>query len=253
MEFSTEISDELNNISSLLAGMEKKNVFSVPEEYFNELSINIFKKINTINSEFKTDKLTVPEGYFENLSSSVLNKIKSLQDDPAQELRTLSPMLYSIQNENVFRVPAGYFRNLENDILDKVITKPPTKIIELKKRASIWKYAAAAVVTGAIGVSSLMLFNTSKQSAAGKADDLSVSSSIKTASQFKNEQQVKTAIATLSDDEIIKYLEKTGTDTDNEALAAGIDENTLPAPNDYLLDEKTLDTYLNKTDKNSQN
>ncbi len=113
MEISKEISEELNNISSLLAGIERKNIFSVPEGYFNVLSMDIFKKINTNSSEFKTGKLTVPEGYFENLSASVLNKIKSLQDDPAQELRALSPMLYSIQNENVFKVPESYFRNLQ--------------------------------------------------------------------------------------------------------------------------------------------
>ncbi len=248
MQFSTEIYNELNEISPLLAGIEKKYVLSVPERYFDTLSINILKQINSNSAEFK---LTVPEGYFENLSSSVLNKIKSLSQDPAKELKALSPMLYSIQNENVFNVPIGYFRNLHDDILHK-ISKPPTKVIELKKRVSVWKYAAAAVVTGAIAISSLMIFNTSKQTTIRKADEVAVTSSIKTSSQFKNEQQVKAAIATLSDEEIIKFLEKTGTDVDNEALAADIDQNTLPAPKDYLLDEKTLDTYL-QTDKNSQN
>ena len=133
MKSSAEIFNELNNISSLVAGIEKKNVFSVPEGYFDTLYIDVFKKVNT-GSTLATDKLSVPEGYFENLSASVLNRIKSLKDDPAQELRDLSPMLYSIQNENVFSVPAGYFRDLENDILNKV--KPQAKIVQLKKRDS---------------------------------------------------------------------------------------------------------------------
>jgi len=251
MKFSTEIYEELNNISPLLAGIEKQNIFSVPEAYFDTLSINVFKKItaNTFNSN--KDVLTVPEGYFENLSNSVLNKIKLLQDDPAQELRTLSPMLYSIQNENVFEVPMGYFRNLENEILNKV--KPQAKVIQIKKSNSIWKYVAAAVVTGVIAVSSLMIFNSQTKSTEKKANQVAVSSNIKSATKFKSEQQVNAAIATLSDDEIIKYLEKTGSDVDNEALATSINTNELPAPNDYLLDEKTLDSYLDKTDKNSQN
>ena len=251
MKFSTEIYEELNNISPLLSGIEKQNIFSVPEGYFDTLTINVFKKItaNTFNSN--KDILTVPEGYFENLSNSVLNKIKLLQDDPAQELRTLSPMLYSIQNENVFEVPVDYFRNLENDILNKV--KPQAKVIQIKKRDSIWKYASAAVVTGVIAVSSLMIFNSPPTSTEKKANQVVVSSNIKTASQFKSEQQVNAAIATLSDDEIIKYLEKTGTDVDNETLATSVNANELPAPTDYLLNEKTLDTYLDKTDKNSQN
>lgn len=252
MKSSKEIFDELNNFSSLLAGIEKKNIFSVPEGYFNLLAIDILKKINT--NSFKPDKLTVPEGYFENLSSSVLKKIRSLNDDPEQELKTLSPMLYSIQNENIFEVPSGYFRNLQNEILDKIITKPETKVVQLKKRDSVWKYAAAAVVTGIIGLSSLTIFNTSRQSPVSKATELSVSSSTQTASQFKNEQEINTAIAKLSDEEIIKYLESTGTEVDNEVLATSIDENELPATKDYLLDEKTLDLYLDKIDqKGAQN
>ncbi len=234
MKFSAEILQELNSISPLLAGMAKTNVFSVPEGYFDTLSINIFKRLNS-NTDIKLDKLTVPEGYFENLSTSILNKIKELNESAADELRKLSPMLYSIQNENVFEVPAGYFRNLENDILDKVITKPQTKVVELKRRDSIWKYAAAAVVTCVIGLSSLMMFNTQQSTQANKTSTA-----------------INAAVANLSDEEIIKYLEKTGTDVDNEALASGIDANALPESTDYMLDEETLDTYLN-TDKKSQN
>jgi hypothetical protein len=108
------------------------------------------------------------------------------------------------------------------------------------------------VVTGVIALSSLMVFNSPDHSTGGKDTEVAVSSSIKDASKFKNEQQVKAAIASLSDDEIIKYLEKTGTDVDNETLASGVDAKQLPEPADYLLDEKTLDTYLDQT-KNSQN
>jgi hypothetical protein len=32
-----------------------------------------------------------------------------------------------------------------------------------------------------------------------------------------------------------------------------VDDKSLPAPTDYLLDEKILDTYLEQSDKNSQN
>ena len=232
MKFSAEILEELNSISPLLAGIEKKNVFSVPEGYFDMLLINTFKKIGN-NIEGKTDKLTVPEGYFENLSTSILNKIKEVNESPSDELRKLSPMLYSIQNENVFEVPAGYFRNLEYDILDKV--KPQTKVVEMKRRDSIWKYAAAAVVTGVIGLSSLMMYNTQRSTQPNEAST-----------------SINAAIEKLSDEEIINYLEKTGTDVDNEALASGIDANTLPESTDYMLDEETLDTYL-ESDKNSQN
>ena len=232
MKISKEISDELVNISSLLSGIEKKNVFSVPEGYFDMLSITILKRLDTSPS---IDTLTIPEGYFVNLSSSILQKIRSLNETAEQELRALSPMLYSIQNENVFEVPSGYFKNLQNDILDKVVERPTAKVIELKKRDSVWKYAAAAVVTGVIGLSSLMMFNASQNSGASNLDE-SISSSIQTASQFKNEQQINAAIASLPDYEVIKYLEKTGNEVDNDALATSCNENELPSTIDYLMD-----------------
>lgn len=245
MKFSAEILEELKKISPLLAGIEKQNVYSVPEGYFQVSALDILKVIKSGSDNLTT--FSVPEGYFENLSSSVLTRIKSMEtEDPAQELRSLSPMLYSIQNENVYSVPAGYFRDLPGEILYKI--KPQAKVVELSKRNSIWKYAAAAVVTGVIGLSSLMMFNSSGTSA-GNSDTKLL---IQTANQFTNEQEINGAIANLSEEEIIKYLERTGTDIDNEALATGIDANELPESTDYMLDEKTLDTYLN-TDRNSQN
>jgi hypothetical protein len=248
MEYSKEIFEELNQISTLLAGMEKKNVFSVPFGYFDTLYIDVLKKIE--KGSDRSNTLTVPAGYFEGLADSVLNKIRAMRDEPSQELRELSPMLYSIQNENVFTVPNGYFNGLESEILSKV--KPQAKVIELKKRDSVWKYAAAAVVTGMIGLSSLMMFNS--QPGSGKiSEDQTVTTAIKDAKTFTNEKQLNEGIASLSDEEIIKYLEKTGNDVDGEVLSSSVDDKSLPAPTDYLLDEKILDTYLEQSDKNSQN
>jgi hypothetical protein len=98
-----------------------------------------------------------------------------------------------------------------------------------------------------------MNINNSSPIALINDNDLPASAFIQTAAQFKNEEQINAAIATLSDDEIIKYLERNGNDIDNGVLTKSIDDNDLPAANDYLLDEKTLDTYLNQINKNSQN
>ena len=242
MEFSTEISDELKNISPLLAGIEKKNIFLTPEGYFDTLTIDIFKRIdfNPIQST-----LTVPHGYFENLSDSILDKIKNIQDDSGHELRDLSPMLYSVQNENVFTVPTNYFTNFSDEILNK-IPKSQTKVVVMKRR-SIWNYAAAAVMTGIIGISSLLVFNRSPQQPVNQLE--TIGSYKQAVSQFKNEQQINDGMATLSDDEIIKYLEKSSNDADNDVITTNIEEKGMPEQKDYLLDEKTLDTYLNGGDK----
>lgn len=245
MKFSPEILEELGNISPVLAGIEKINTFSVPEGYFDTLSIDIFK---SINDQSPNAAFSVPEGYFANLSNEILNKIKLSESDPAQELKDLSPMLYAIQNENVFDVPAGYFANLSDTILERV--HPQAKVIDIKRNDSVWRMAVAAVVTGVIAVSSLMVFNT--KNTADK-NEMPLSAYIIEASHFKNEQQIDAGIASLSDDEIIKYLEKTGNDADNEILTKSINDKALPEPTDYLIDDNTLDSYLNNIEKNSKN
>ncbi len=246
MKFSPEILQELSNISPLLAGVERKNTLSVPEGYFDSLTLDLIKNLSFDNKE----KLTVPKGYFDNLGEQILQEIKSLEIDASPELRTLSPMLYSIKNENVFAAPERYFDDLSENILTKIITKPQAKVIPLKRRDSVWKIAAAAVVTGIIAVSSIMVFNHPQQST---SDELAVATYIKEASQYKNEKQIYAGVASLSDDDIIKYLEKTGNDADNETLVTGVNEKALPDQKDYLLDEHTLDTYLNNIEKSTKN
>src|SRR5688500_10837779 len=103
MTISTEILEELKTVSPFLADLSRPNVFTVPEGYFDELTVNTLKKIDNL-ADNATNNLSVPGGYFENLTSSILNKIKESEQTASQELRSLSPMLYSIQNENVFTV-----------------------------------------------------------------------------------------------------------------------------------------------------
>lgn len=246
MEFSPEILNELNSVSPLLAKIEKKNVFSVPEGYFDTLTVDLLKKLNIGSG---SNKLTVPANYFENLSAEIINKIKAEEIDSAHELRELSPMLYSIQNENVFKAPEGYFRSLSENILDKVSLRQHAKVIPFKRKDSVWRMAVAAVVTGVIAVSSLMVFNKPQVN-----NNESISAYIKDAAQYKNNQQVNAGIASLSDEEIIKYLEKTSNDIDGEELTKNIDEQSLPEQTDYLVNEHALDPYLNEVNsKGSKN
>ena len=222
-------------ISPLLAKVSNENVFSVPEGYFNTLNQLILRKASAQNPT-----LSVPEGYFESLSSNILNRIK--EEDALTELRNLSPMLYSVQNENVYKVPRGYFENLASVILSKV--KVPAKVIGIRSR-SIWKYAVAAVLTGVIAINSLLMFNKADQQVAYntlKANP-GMPSYISEASKYKTEDDIKNAVASLSNDEIINYLQKTGTVADNEILNNEIDPKDLPSQKDYL-DDQTLETLL---------
>ncbi len=296
MNNSHEILNELKEVAPLIAGMEKINVFQVPEGYFNNLSehlssfaifntqdefvfnktnlqkvpdgyfdtlsTNILAKIKQLYPETANEELrnisqmlyllknenvfTVPEGYFDFLSTNISSKIKRLYPETGdEELRNLSPLLYSLKNVNVFTVPEGYFEYSAIDILRKV--KPVSaKIVAMKPHNSWLKIAVAAAVTGIIAISSLQIFNNSSNH---QNPPTEIAGYVKESFQFKTEQQLDAGIAKLSDDDIIKYLENTGSVLDNDVLLNNIDVTELPAQADYLNDENTLNSYLDKIDQ----
>lgn len=266
LKHSESILNELKEISPLLAKIEKINVYTVPENYFSGLYKQILEKAK--NTTFptlpasdtsyfasETRFLDVPEGYFDNLAGNILKKIKSPQiDNAGEELRQLSPMLYAVQNENVFSAPAGYFETLPGTILNAIQPSSQAKVVAIKKRSLVWNYAIAAMLTGVMAVSALWITNKSFKLTPVISEVKNIPSYVLDANQFKNEQQLNEGIASLSDDEIIKYLEVTGTNADDEVLASGINEKDLPAEQDYLLNDNTLDTYLDNIDlKNNEN
>ena len=266
MKHSEYILNELKEISPLLAEIEKMNVYTVPESYFSGLDKQILEKAKNATSSIlpasdtsyfasETHFLDVPDGYFDNLAGNILKKIKSLQiENAGEELRQLSPVLYAVQNENVFSVPAGYFDTLPGTILHSIQPSTQAKVVAInaiKKRSLVWNYAIAAMLTGVMAVSALWITNKSFKLTPVISEVKNIPSYVLDANQFKNEQQLNEGIASLSDDEIIKYLEVTGTNADDDVLAAGIPENELPEERDYLLDEKTLDTFLDRFDLNN--
>jgi hypothetical protein len=80
---------------------------------------------------------------------------------------------------------------------------------------------------------------------------------VQLASQYKTPKQLQQGIASLTDDEIAKYLEKNTTILDDESLIKNTDTKELPTQDDYLLDDNALNNYLQKinvesTNKNTQ-
>jgi aspartokinase-like uncharacterized kinase len=286
MENSIDILNELKQLSPTLAAIEKVNVFTVPAGYFESLCTDILMGIETENGlvqsvsaitdvpvgyfdtlagsilnkikaqdieDAETDTLPaeliriqsknvfeVPEGYFDALAGSILTKIKATEtEDAATEIRALSPMLYSIQNENVFMVPPRYFENLSEDVLNNV--NPQTKVVSMKRRTTtFFKYAVAAAFTGvmALGVFKFTGNQTEKIELPGYVID------------GLKDQDVDQELAKISDADIVKFLEANGTDVKTALVANSIDANELPSEEDYLMDDKTLDKYLNSININ---
>lgn len=256
MKNSDYIYEELKEIAPVLAEAERVNTFSIPENYFSDLDIQILNKI-TKNSFDVLPASTlplpgVPEGYFENLAVNILQKIKKAgKEDAGEELKELSPILLSAKNKNVFTVPKGYFEVFADNLLNTV--KPQAKVVVIKKRSLLWNSAAAAMLTGFMAISALWIStNTIKKTSVSGTQTASLN--INDALQYKSEQQINEGIINLSDADIINYLEATGSSADDEALASGIIEKDLPEEQDYLTDENTLQIFLQKsTSKNTQN
>jgi len=124
MQNSPEILNELMAISPLIAGLEKVNVFKVPEEYFNELHLRI-TDFAILNNNSPADNIAkrnlqhVPQGYFDSLSDSILAKVKIAYSENT-EVEKDFPLLESLKGINVFTVPTGYFDTLTNSVFSEI-------------------------------------------------------------------------------------------------------------------------------------
>ena len=275
----------------MLAGIQNVNVFSVPPGYFDSISDTVIACLKVGESLPYQDERDVPAGYFDNLAGSVLNKIRaaegrlednetvsavlaSLRDrnvfevpngyfennvanllsvvtpeDARDELRSISPLLYSIKNEEVFTVPAWYFESVTTDILDKV--KPSAaKVVKMPRRNLVARYAIAAMMVGLAAFGVIKLTGIDRNP--GNPEIAVMDASIEKGRKM-NDQQFNEALKNLSTADIASYLEQNGDITDITVLGNNVDESTLPNLEDYLLDEKTLDNYLQQIESSPLN
>lgn len=238
-----EIMDELRGISIVIASISKTNVFTVPENYFEKLAerITVYTYLNKDEKPAK-ETMQIPEGYFDTLSDNILSKIKEEEEANSRQ----SEVLAALKDKNVFTVPDGYFEGLSDNILKK-IHKPEAKVIPISQAKTWWKYAAAAVVTAAIAVSSLQIFYTApeifKKNTLAK-QTVTLPGYIESSFQYKTAREIDEGIASLSREDIASYLEKNGNILDDEALAGDVNEGELPSEMDYLTDENALNNYL---------
>lgn len=125
----------------------------------------------------------VPEGYFNDLPDVILSRVRTEETMTAnEEIAALSPLLGSLSRIPPFKVPEGYFtetaeqepdtsflanagRQMPYSVPDDYFAQLPARIghqvtarvIPLAAR-KWFRYAAAAVVTGIIALSGLMIW-----------------------------------------------------------------------------------------------
>ena len=239
MKRSEEILNELKALTPSLAAIEKVNVFRAPDGYFDDLG----EKISTmvfLHQDEKKEFQKIPEGYFDSLSSKIIVRIKQKDESADDEIKSISPALHYLKEEEVYLVPEGYFNNLSDKILYK-INRQNAKVVSFGSVKKWWKYAAAAVITGIITITSIQLFNKTQYTTSGNMPGY-----VQMAAQYKTAKELDQGISSLSDNDIANYLEKNTTILDDEALTSNTDTTGLPTPNDYLIDDNALNNYLQK-------
>lgn len=264
MEPNNAIYNELASISSLLASMPTINVYTVPANYFENNETAIVKALNATQP---------PTGYFDRLAPNIIAKIKLNEQLPLNTPHSIPSILTAIQHINVFKVPNQYFSTLPTVILQKIVTlvdatfevlknthkkntlSTPTNyfenlsgqiIVKAKSSNAVviknttfkkwYKYAAAAILTAIVSFSILKFTANTKQQPILEA-------SIETGKNM-DDKKFNEAINNLNEDDIAQYLANTSTDADVAIIATSIDENNVPAKDDYLIDEKTLEKFL---------
>ena len=177
MNHKDNIVQELSDLNSRLAGLERSNTYAVPEGYFDGLAAQVLVRIKALEAASVAEELsllapsltTLPkvnpynlqQGYFENLSADVLQKIKHTEQSPEEELASLSPLLGELKKEMPYRVPKGYFEELTKVVPVQEKAKKAT-VVSLVSR-TWFRLAAAAVITGIIVLAGLQFFSTEKE------------------------------------------------------------------------------------------
>ena len=233
---------EIKNISASVAAIPYVNVFTLEETYFSTLPEIITSQINIGNDINSANNLKVPEGYFESLAGNILNKIHARENDVTAELNEISPLIAGIKNKETFTVPARYFNELT--FLSK--QNQTAKAIAINKPRSFFKYAAAAMITGLLGLGIVNIFNNDN-----KAINITTTAQVTTSTNLPNtiimNGSFDEALKSVPYTEIEEYLQQGGQDV-NAALVASSTDDTdkLPDATDYLLDENVLENYLKK-------
>lgn len=201
--------DRHNDLNGLgnIADFLHKNPFTVPDHYFTTLTRRTLQRCQHLKRS--EDAFAPPPGYFDQLHERVLGKVA---EEKLRE-RVGTPG---------FTVPAGYFDALPTTILNRVTRDRSTATVsKMVPRTRTWlRYAAAACVVFAIGI-------------IGYAGLVS--------------QPEEHHLDTVSDQEIISYLELYGEPTDITYMTEYLDEEGDTTIELDELSEADIEAYLNNT------
>lgn len=198
--------------------------YKVSDEYFEKLAASILLKIKSRNATYQ-----VPQEYFETFASTVLDKIKlnSVDNDCKAELEFVAPSLLNIKRDNVYKLPTGYFENFNVNV-----ETPIAKVVKLKPRFAVLKYAAAAIIITVIAFGGFFSNNSNEQTFA--------------LHQNSKQINIESSLQNLSDAEINSALESDHSLASNSSTTVSLPWNNLDDLEQefkYISDEE-ISTYL---------
>jgi hypothetical protein len=157
MKHSNEILEELQMVSPSLAALPKVNPYMVPAGYFDRVTDTIIDEI--VDKQLLNTNLnitySVPDQYFDGLALNILSKITIEAED---ELALVAPVLLAAGKTNVYSVPTGFFKQ---EIPIPQQEGQRGKLVTLKGYRRFIQYAAAAMVAGIL-VSGAFMYTDSK-------------------------------------------------------------------------------------------
>lgn len=114
------IVQELKEICPFIAKISKTNVYSVSPSYFNDLCKEILNRIILIKERAYNfpsfAPFSIPEDYFQNLSEVILQKVISYHNqsnEVVEEMDGIAPLLNTISKKQVYSVPPDFFDKVE--------------------------------------------------------------------------------------------------------------------------------------------
>ncbi len=231
-----DILAELQEISPLIAQAERVNPYTVPQQYFADLTGQCMETvhIDAILSKGKKATYSVPENYFTGLANNILTGIKTHTDTRSEireELAAIAPLLADISKTQLYTVPAAYFK--QTDFAELVTRNQKRAVIFNMKSARKWmQFAAAAMITGVLVMGAFMFTDNSSNLRNENYDRLDVSSELNkvsvddlaeylnspttfiaapAATPLASEDElvdVKTNIQQFSDEELTRYVKE---------------------------------------------
>ncbi len=117
------ILQELQEISTAVAAINSRNVYTTPAGYFDALADSLLAGVQSAGRPALPLPFGVPANYFDGLSAVIMEKIRLQEitetNNPQAEIEALAPLHATIGKNNPYKAPDNYFENLANDILTK--------------------------------------------------------------------------------------------------------------------------------------